>query len=40
MGEAEQERSAIGYEFQIVSAAKVHERRPVVERSIIEAMQR
>ena len=32
MGKEGQERSAIGYEFQIVGAAKVNERRPFTER--------
>ena len=32
VGKAEQERSAIGNEFQMVGAAKVNERRPFAER--------
>ena len=32
MGKAEQERSAIDNEFQMVGAAKVNERRPFAER--------
>ena len=32
MGKVEQERSAIGNEFQMVGAAKVNERRPFAER--------
>ena len=32
VGKVEQERSAKGYEFQMVGAAKVNERRPFAER--------
>ena len=32
MGKAEQERSAMGNEFQMVGAAKVNERQPFAER--------
>ena len=32
MGKAEQERRAMGHEFQMVGVAKVNERRPFAER--------